>query len=67
MGLDAFNNADVLIVDQSEHDSRTFLSFQLAMRQNISHKASVVIFKQADKATTLRLQSSVYTLVPYTV
>ena len=54
-------------MDQTLASDRTFLSFQLAMRDHISHKPSVVLVRQADKETLLRLQSPTYTLVAYTV
>lgn len=65
--LDAFNNADLLIVDQTQPENRTFLSFQLAMREHISQRTSVVVFEQTDETSITRLQSANYTLLPYHV
>ncbi len=45
-GLDAVSNADVLVVDQTHAPDRTFLGFQLALREHVTHKPALVLLPE---------------------
>eukprot|EP00051_Salpingoeca_urceolata_P024008 m.415016 g.415016 ORF g.415016 m.415016 type:complete len:1430 (-) comp20177_c0_seq1:148-4437(-) len=66
--VDIFMNSDVMIVDKTESENRPFLSFQLGMRESITHgrNPSIVMYEDVDPESTLRLATDRYICIPFT-
>jgi len=64
---EAFNNADVAIVDLSIVNQQSALSYHLGLRESFDMKNNIVLYNDMDQEATLRLKISCgnYTFLPY--